>query len=58
MIKRSFISGRLDLEQKEFDENYKEQINEAVKRNDHFVIDDCKGIRFNSTTIPCITQHL
>ncbi len=43
MQKISFISGHLDLTQKEFDENYKEQIDEAVKRNDHFVIGDCKG---------------
>ena len=39
----NFISGHLDLSEKEFEEHYKLAIDEALKRGESFVIGDARG---------------
>ena len=39
----NFISGHLDLTQAEFDEHYRHQIDNALKKNQSFVVGDAKG---------------
>ncbi|AFY53841.1 hypothetical protein Riv7116_1273 [Rivularia sp. PCC 7116] len=39
----NFISGHLDLTQAEFDKHYRQQINNALKKNQGFVVGDARG---------------
>ncbi len=39
----NFISGHLDLTQEEFDEHYRHQIDDALEKNQSFVVGDAKG---------------
>jgi len=38
-----FISGHLDLSEKEFDDHYKTKIKNAIMNNDSFIVGDAKG---------------
>lgn len=38
-----FISGHLDLSEREFNENYKTKIHDAILSNDSFIVGDAKG---------------
>lgn len=39
----AFISGHLDLTENEFNEHYREEIRQALKRGDSFVVGDAPG---------------
>jgi len=39
----NFISGHLDLTQAEFDEHYRQQIDNALSKNQGFVVGDARG---------------
>ncbi len=47
----NFISGHLDLTQEEFDEHYRHQINNALEKNQSFVVGDAVLCRYVSTAI-------
>lgn len=42
-MKTAFISGHLDLTEKEFQEHYVPKIDLAIEENHHFIMGDAKG---------------